>query len=74
MSDNVLERIVDLMFQGYDVRFMPVFKDACFDIRIRKDNYTVAHTITKEMLDKTRFDVVLYTIDRIVDELEAISR
>ena len=68
MSDSVFDRVLELMGQGYDVRFMPTFKD-CFDIRVSFGNRHAAHTLTKEMLDQSKIDVVLYILDRLVSEL-----
>lgn len=70
MTNKVLEKILQLTKDGYEIRIKPdVFSG--LEFRLIKDNHTIAHTITQDMIVQTRFwktndDLFLY----ILNELE----
>lgn len=65
MSDKVLNRIIELASKGYDVRFLYCYGDA-IQVRVSKNGHHAAHVIHKDEVDMCKFDIILYTIDRMV--------
>ena len=45
MSNKVLERILDLISKGYEVRIKPAVMNSCIEIRLTRANHTVAQVI-----------------------------
>ena len=68
ISEQVLSRIVSLASQGYDVRFLSDYNN-WIKIRLSKSCYIVEHVVSIEELEKSRFDIVLYIIDRLMESL-----
>ena len=70
MSDKVLKRIIDLASKGYTVRFQ---QDVTSDIMIRIDKGIdhAYHIVTKDVLEHALCDVILYSIDRLVEMIDA---
>lgn len=45
MTNKVLERILDLISKGYEVRIRPDVIDGCIEILLTKNNWKVAQVI-----------------------------
>lgn len=45
MTETLLERILYLISKGFEVRIRPDFKDGCIEIRLTKDQDTIARVV-----------------------------
>lgn len=71
MSDAVLERVVNLVSEGYDVRFTDFFSKDAIRICVRKNYRDAAQVVTIEEIKQSKFDAVLYAINRLVNLVDA---
>ena len=69
ISDQVLERIVKLASKGYDVRFTWYYSDT-IQIRVTKNYLNAAQVLSLEEIKQSKFDVVLYAINRLVQVVD----
>lgn len=69
ISEQVLERIIKLASKGYDVRFTWYYRDD-IQIRVTKNFLNAAQVLSLEEIEQSKFDVVLYAINRLVQVVD----
>ena len=66
MSDKVLELIINLASEGYDVRFLDFYGNA-IEIRVCRNNLKAARVLSIDEIRQSKFDVIYYAINRLVE-------
>lgn len=71
MTNIVLDRIVTLASRGYNIRFTPFFSKDAIEILVIKNNLRAAQVVTIEEIERSKFEVVLYAINRLANLVDA---
>ena len=79
MSNKLLEKIMSLLSDGYEVRFMPFYVEDGVEIRLSKNYHHVARIVDLIEIHqshawKSEEDAILYYLENLVDEYERYVR
>lgn len=79
MTNKLLEKIMSLLSDGYEVRFMPFYVEDGVEIRLSKNYHHVARIIDLIEIHqckawKSEEDAFIYYLDCLVDEYEKYVR
>ena len=69
ISDAVLDRVVKLASKGYTVRFS-YDHVGYITICIIKNGYKARQYVSLEEIELSKFDVIMYAINRLVQEVD----
>jgi hypothetical protein len=69
MSDEILNRILELASKGYDVRFLYYYGDA-IQVRVSKNGHHAARVMSMDQLVTAKFNALLYAINRLVEVID----